>query len=160
VAYGLALVVSSLSLWYARRQWLALRRLREHPDLPFDELQRERRQSWRRLASSGMLVLIAVLLVVAQIWLEDPAQRLAEARDRTDPPPAFTQEERDLARLWLLTWLAILVLLFAVIVLAFFDLWAIRRYGKRQLRKIQDDRQAMIARQLRRLRAERNGHDN
>jgi hypothetical protein len=107
-----------------------------------------------------MLLLIAILLVVAQVWLEDPAQRLADARDRTDPPPAFTQEEKDLARLWLLTWIGILLLLFAVIVLAFFDLWSIRRYGRRQLRKLQDDRQAMIARQLRRLRAERNGHDD
>ena len=40
---------------------------------------------------------------------------------------------------------------------AFYDMMAIHRFGRRHFRKIQDDRRAMIARQVERLRQERNG---
>ena len=154
-AFAIAIAISFLSLFYARRQLLALRRLRETPELPTAELHRERNQSRRRLISSGLMLLIAVLLVIAQLWLESPAQRLADLRDHSDVP--LTDNQKDFVRLYGAVWIAILLLLLAVILLAAFDLWAIRRYGRQQHRKLSDDRRAMVARQLRRLRQERNG---
>jgi hypothetical protein len=155
IAFGLALGVSALSLFYARSQVHALRRLRQTPDLPPDEARRERHQSWRRLVSSALLLLIALLLVVAQLWLEEPARNLARLRDQSDDPP--TDQQRNFIRLYSAVWITILLLLLGVVTLAAFDLWSIRRYGKLQHRKLSDDRRAMIARQLRRLREERNG---
>jgi len=157
IAYSLAFGVSTLSLFYGRHQWQTLRRLRETCDLPADEVRRERRQSWRRLVSSALLLLIALLLVVAQLWLESPAQRLAELRDKTSKSTPLTDEERCFGYVYTGVWISVLLLLFGVVALAAFDLWAIRRYGRIQRRKLNDDRRAMIARQLRRLREERNG---
>jgi hypothetical protein len=153
-AYGIALGVVSLSVVYTRRQVLALRKLRETPDLPEEETRRERRQCWRRLVSSVLLLLIAALIVVAELWLERPAQVLAD-RDKSLFP--LTDDERAFLRLWGAVWIAVLLLLFVVVVLALVDLWAIRRYSRIQHRKLRDDRRAMIARQLQRLRQERNG---
>ena len=131
-----------------------MRRLRENPDLPPDELRREYRQGWRRVASCGLLLLISLLLVIAQIWLEEPAQRLATLRDNSDVP--LTGEQGNFLRLYSAVWIAILFLLLGVIVLAAFDLWSIRSFGRQQHRKLRDERRAMIARQLQRLREERN----
>ncbi len=154
-AFLLALAVSSLSLFYGRRQLQTLQRLRENPDLPPDETGREWRQSWRRLVSSGLMLLIAVLLLVAQLWLEGPADHLARIRDHSDSP--LDDSQKNFLRLYSGVWIAILVLLFGVVMLAAIDLWSIRRYGRLQHRQLRDDRRAMIARQLRRLREEKKG---
>jgi hypothetical protein len=158
IAFGLALGVSALSLFQARRQLQALRRLQQAPDLPAGEVARERHQCWRRLVSSGLLLLIALLLVAAQLWLESPAQRLADLRDNTPPSTPLTDEQRHFGYVYTGVWIAVLLLLLGVVLLAAFDLWSIRRYGKLQHRKLSDDRRAMIARQLQRLREERNGN--
>src|SRR5262249_29647064 len=55
-------------------------------------------------------------------------------------------------------WIAALLVLLGVVGLAFWDLVAIRRYGRRQFQKLQADRRAMIERQAARLRGQRNGH--
>ena len=151
-AFVLAVGVSALLVFYARRQFLTLRRLRTTPEMPLDEMRRELRQSWRRLVSSGLLLLIAALLVVAQIWLEPYVRPLVDR-----PADQHTAEDRNAIWLYAAVWISILVLLFGVVAIAAFDLWAIRRYGKQQHRKLSDDRRAMIARQLRKLREERNG---
>jgi cobalamin synthase len=153
-AFALALGVAILSVFTARRQFQSLQRLRDMPELPLEEMGRERRQSVRRLVSSAFLLLIALLLVVAHLWLEEPAQRLADQRDKTNLPLA--ESEKTFLRIYSWTWIAILLSVLAVLMLAAFDLWSIRRFGRVQHRKLRDDRRAMIARQLRRLREERN----
>ena len=153
-AFGLAFGVAALYLFYAGRQLRSLRRLRETPDAFAEETSRERHQCWRRLAGSILLLLIAVLIAAAQLWLEERAQRLAD-RDKTQFP--LTADEKTFLRFYTSVWITVLVLLFAVIVLAAFDVWAIRRYGRIQHRKIRDARRDMIAHQLQRLREERGG---
>ena len=73
--------------------------------------------------------------------------------------PDFTPEEKDFLHLWGGLWIAILLLLMAIIFLAAWDLWAIRLYSVREHRKIQADRRAMIERQAARMRRQRNGFD-
>ncbi len=155
LAFALAFGVAALSVFYAFRQLQVLRRLREHSDLPTEETRRERRQCWRRLVSSGLLLIMAVLIAAAQLWLESPADRFAKNRDASNLP--LSETEVPFLRLYTGVWIAILLLLLIVIMLAAFDLWAIRRFGRLQHRKLRDDRRAMIARQLQRLRKERNG---
>src|SRR5262249_57549002 len=93
------------------------------------------------------MVLLAVLLVGAMLFLEVPAQRLADRVDEEGPEAAEGPEQKDFIRLYGYYWIGFLLLLLFLVVLAGIDLWAVRRFGLRQLRRLQDDRPAMIARQ-------------
>lgn len=159
--FGSALVAVLLGLAGAFG-WRQVRRLRElrTQTLPEDEMRWERRKAWRRLISAGLLGLMAVLMVGQLVWWEPASQRLIEEREKLaeGDRPDYTPEEKLLVRVWAGTWVALLLLLLGVVVLAGADLWATRRYALRQFRKLQDDRRAMIARQTTRLRQERNGH--
>ena len=60
-------------------------------------------------------------------------------------------------------WLAVavmtvLILLMASLFLAAWDIWAIRRFGRRHLSQIDADRRAMVQEQVTILRSRRNGH--
>ena len=59
--FGVVLVATLLFLavFYGRRQVRLLRRLRAFPDLPEEEAIYERRQAWRRLVCSGLMLLLA-----------------------------------------------------------------------------------------------------
>jgi hypothetical protein len=153
-----ALVV--LSLFYIWRQVQALRRLRSLPDLPPEERLFLRRQAWRRLVNSVLMLVLAALLTTALVYLEEPAQRLAEARDAAQQagnPGELTGKDRDFAHLYGAFWLVFLLVLMVVVLLAALDLWSTRRYGLREHRKLLADRREMIERQVARLREERNG---
>ena len=52
-----------------------------------------------------------------------------------------------------------LLLVFAMILLAAFDFWAIARFGIRHHRQIQEDRRAMLESHAARLRSQRNGRN-
>jgi hypothetical protein len=148
--------------YYFWRQVQALRVLRQSPNLPAEERTYRRNQIGRRLAGCVLMILLAGLLGGVMIYLEGPAQRLADERGAAHAAgqdPELTPEQKNFVRLWGGLWIAILLVLLAVVVLAGFEFWAIRSYGLREHRKIQADRRAMIARQAARLRQERNGHD-
>jgi hypothetical protein len=206
VVSGACLVAAlmSLSLYYGFRQMRALRRLRRL-DLPREEDHYYRSQARRRLVGSALMFVMAWLLTGVMLYLEEPAQQLADQRDaqeagadlltgRThviaqvvaaqglglpsvgtagfpqvivasrvaslDAPavPLLTPDERFFLRIYGGAWIGILLALLALVLLAAVDVWSTRRYGLRAQRKIQDDRRAMIARQVARLRQERNGH--
>lgn len=162
VLFGSVLVVILvlLSLVFGVRQVRELRRLRGLT-LPEEEMRYERRKAWRRLVSSGLTLILAILLG-GQLLLHEPdAGRLAQEREGYDATnaPAFTDEQKLFLRIWGGTWIALLLVLLAVLILAAIDLWATRRYALKQYRKIQADRRAMIQRQTARLRQERNGQD-
>jgi len=163
IVFGAALVVVLLgvSVYYAWRQVLALRRLRRLPDLPVAETHYVRRQAFRRLLSSALMLVMAGLLAIVLIAMEERAQQIADQTDAQrslGQPTVFTQDEMEFLNRWLGVWGSILVLLMVVIFLAAWDLWATRLYGVREMRKIQADRRAMIERQAARLRQQRNGH--
>ena len=54
--------------------------------------------------------------------------------------------------------IVLLLLVLALIGVAGYEIFAIRRYSVQQMRRIQDERRAMIASETARLRRERNGH--
>jgi hypothetical protein len=138
-----------------------LRELRQDPDLPEEESRYERGLALRRLVSCALLLLLALLLVGALVFLEEPAQRLAEevkAQRDQGIDKVFAPEEKLFLRIYGWYWIAFLLILLAVVILAAFDLWAVRFYGRQQLGRIQADRRAMIEEELGRIRQERNGH--
>jgi cytochrome c-type biogenesis protein CcmH/NrfG len=162
--FGAVLVAALLflSIFYTWRQVLALRRLRLTPDLPADEMSYQRRQAWRRLVTCALMFVLAVLLTGALVYLEEPAQRLADARDaaqKAGEPDELSPEDRGFARFYGAFWMIFLLVLMVVVLLAALDLWSTRRYGLREHRKLLADRRAMLERQVAQLRQERNGNN-
>jgi hypothetical protein len=162
IVFGTALVVVLLvlSFTFGWRQIVSLRELRQKPDLPDDEARHERIKAWRRLLSCTLTLVLAILLAVQMIFFEDQAERFAQQRQAlpAEQRDTFTDQEKTFLRVWGGTWIALLLVLLVVVLLALIDLWATRRHGLRAYRKIQADRRAMIERQVIRMRQERNGH--
>lgn len=159
--FGGLLVVALLLVasYYGTRQLRQLRLLRQAVDLPDDDRQYELRTARRRLVSSGLLLLLALLLAGVLLFLEGTAQDLADQREAlhvAGQNPPFDPGQKHFLRWWGGSWIAILLTLLAVVFLAALDLFATRRYGLRQQRKLQAERRAMIERQVSRMRQERN----
>jgi hypothetical protein len=159
----LVVVLVGLSAYFGRLQFLELRKLRQNANvLPDEEIRYERRKAYRRLVSSALMMVLAVLLVVLLTY-ELPAQQIVNEIDEKQKALAvdkvqLTDEQRAFARTWGWTWMSFLVVLMAVIVLAGIDLMSTRLYAIRQFRKLHADRRAMIERQAQRMRQQRNGH--
>jgi ABC-type Fe3+ transport system permease subunit len=157
----LVLVLLVVAVLYGVRQVLTLRRLRGAEEMPSEERDHLHQRAWRRLLMSLLLLLLGGMLTAALVYLEAPAQRLADQREAQEQQGDFSPlspEQRPFARFYLSFWLVFLLILMAVVLLAALDLWSIRRYGLRQHRKLIADRRAMIEREVARLRQERNGH--
>jgi hypothetical protein len=154
LVFGVLIIVVTAGLggYYAWRQWQTLRRLRGDPAMPDDERAFQRNQAWRRLAGAVLLLLIAGVFLGVLVF-EGPAGRLAQGEQRQP-----TEPEKDIARLWIGSVIVLLLLVLALIGIAGYEIFAIRRYSVRQMRRIQDERREMIASETARLRRERNGH--
>jgi len=158
----LVLVLLSVAILYIVRQILALRRLRATEEMALEERAYLYGRARRRLVTSLLLFLLGVMLAGALIYLEAPAQRLAEeqaAKVQEGDTTPLAPEMRKFAQLYGWFWILFMLILMAVVFLAALDYLATRRYGIRQHRKIIDDRRAMIEREVSRLRQERNGHE-
>lgn len=163
IIFGIVLVFVLLfvSVLYIVRQIVALRRLRAAEEMALEERAYLHGRARRRLVTSLMLLVLGVMLAGALIYLEAPAQQLAEKQEvlrQQGEDTQLNEEQRLFARSYLLFWIAFLLILMTVIFLAAVDYWATRRFGIRQRRKLIDDRRAMIEREVSRLRQERNGH--
>jgi hypothetical protein len=157
----LVIVLLGMAVFWAYRQWRTLQRLHGDEGVSAEDRQYSRRQAWRRLVCSGLMVVLAVMLA-AHLTLEEPAQKLVEQgeinRMHGERPPPDAEQQRfiDLYRTY---WIIFLLVLLAIIGLTAADILAIRRFGLSQYRKLQADRRTMIENQLARLRSQRNGHN-
>jgi len=129
----LALLLLGLAGLFA---WRSLAALRPPGTLDAEDRRFHRNQAWRRLACSVLMVVCAGL-IVGWFFLED---QLSQSAD-----------------LSVLYWVAVLLLVLAIIFLATCDFWAIARFGLRHHRQIQADRRAMLESHAARLRSQRNG---
>ena len=157
----LVLVLLFTAILYTVRQILALKRLRAAEEMSLEERAYLRSRAWRRLVMSILLFLLGVMLASALIYLEAPAQQLADeraAKQQQDDSTPLNPEQRGFARFYLGFWIVFLLILMAVVFLSAWDYWATRRYALRQHRKISDDRRAMIEREIARVRQQRNGY--
>jgi hypothetical protein len=158
----------ALAIYYGWRQLRASRHPIEGIEPESPEGLYRRKQIRRRLVSSGLMLIMAAQLAGALVYLEDRAQQQAdradaraEAREQGKAQAPPTAEERSFARLYGAYWLVFLLVLLAVVVLAFADLLSTRRFALKAHRQLQAERREMIARQIARLRQEkqeRNGH--
>ena len=155
IVFGSVLVgvLLLLSVYYGRRQFVALRRLRNET-LPGEESRHERAKAVRRLVACGVQLILGLLLAGILLWLEPETQRIIDGF-KGEADPEYTDAQKQLLRVWGGAWVAVLVLLVIVVGFAAVDLWSTRGHALRQFRKLQADRRAMIARQTGRLREER-----
>ena len=157
----IVVVLISVAVYYGPRQLQALRNLRTDSESDARDRRYLRAQAWRRLINSALMLFLAALLVGSYIvGQERQATEIgAKATNQTEPPGSGpgAEQERFLNR-YSATWILIGLVLFAILALAFADLWAIRNFGLRHYRKIQADRREVIQREVARLRSQRNGH--
>lgn len=157
----LVLVLLFVAVLYLVRQVQALRRLRVTEEMALEERTYLHGRARRRLVTSLLLLVLGGMLLIDLVFLEVPAQRLADQRakvqQQSDSPP-FNEEQRSFARVYGWFFVLFLLVLMIVVFLAGLDYWTTRQYGLRQRRKLLDDRRAMIEREVTRMRQERNGH--
>ncbi len=120
-----------------------------------DEAKHLRRRAWRRMVCGILMALLGVMLAGVLLFLEDPAQKLADE----GPVAASEPDQRGFVKLYGWSWVAILLLMLALVVLAGIDLWAVWRHGLRQMKQLQQDRRDMIAHEAAHLRRRRNEQD-
>jgi hypothetical protein len=157
VMSGLVVVLLLLAGYYALKQIRTLQRTTEYHEMLPDDRSFLRRQAWRRLLGSAFMVLLAAMMSGAYLTdLQARADDLGERhlKQRAEGQP-MSEEDKQFARIWGGYWIAFLLVLGGIVVIAGVDLMATRRYGVRKLRQIQADRRAMLQRQLERYRQER-----
>ena len=162
--FGFVIVCVLLGLagYFTWRQRRVLRGLRAEANLPPEDRRYVRNQALRRLAGSGLMVLLAALLTgwfllglgdrAAELGIENDLLR-AEGKE-----PVLDAQHRHFIRVSTFYVIAILLVLMGTLGIAAFDIWAIHCFGQRHRRQIQADRREMIERQVARLRSQRNGH--
>jgi hypothetical protein len=152
----IVLVLLGLAGYFGRKQVQTLRGLRGRDNDTPEERRYQRNQAWLRLVSCGLMVVLAGLL--AWTYLTGQERHATELGEMRQANVELSAEQRGAARQWFAYWVAMTGVLFLIMALAVVDLLTIRRFGLKQYRKIQDDRRAMIERQLALLRSRRNGH--
>lgn len=165
IIFVVLLVAALLGLagYYGWFQVRTLLRVRATPDLTREDRRYFLNQSFRRLVGCVLMVLFAGLLAGwFLLGIDDLANRLVlegQAAQERGEPIEPTPEQRKVIYLSVTYAFVTLLVLAGLVGTALLDLWAIRGFSKRHQKKIDDDRQAMIARQVARLRSQRNGHN-
>ncbi|MBL8794523.1 MAG: hypothetical protein JNM56_11505 [Planctomycetia bacterium] len=108
-----------------------------------------------------MLVLAGLVAGAYASGMEEKAAELGrdlQAQRARGEAVIVTPEQQQFRKFYGGYWIAVLLVLLGVVVLAGSDIVAIRRHGRRQLRQLDDDRQEMIRQQVAVFRSQRNGH--
>jgi len=159
IVYALVAVLLLLAAVYAVKQIRTLQRTTAYHEMLPDDRAFLRRQAWRRLVGSGLMIVLAALMGGAYVsGLQARADEVGQRRqrERAEGQP-MSDDDRDFGRLYGGYWIGFLLVLGGLVGVAGIDLLATRRYGLRKLQQIQSDRKAMLQRQLERYRQERNG---
>lgn len=145
----LVLILFVVAAWTIRLQ---LRRLHETAlDDQSEEIEHIRRRAGRRLVCGLLMALLGVMLAGALFFLEAPAQELADQ----GPIVAEKPENRPFARLYGWYWASFLLLLMTMVLLAGWDFLVEWRYGRGQMRRLQEERRAMVARETELMRQQK-----
>lgn len=146
----LAVLLVVLGVGAAHRQRRTLRRLREERYLPSDDRAYLRGQVRRRLAVSAVLVVVGGM--IAGYYLSGMDARMDEIGNRERQaaagPKPISEEDKAFARVVIWYWIAVLGLLFVAVCLAVFDFWATRRYWMAQYKRIKQDHDTKLQRDL------------
>lgn len=159
IAFALLLVV--LAIAFAWHNLRALRLLKPKEQMPPEDWRYYRRQSYRRLFGCGLMVLLAALLI--GLFFVD--QELDQFGDRGEQAqaqgvkPDVAETDKDALSFYLLYTFTVIIVVLVLLGVALIDLMAIRRFGMRHRKRIREDREGLLQRQLSLLRRSKNGHD-
>jgi heme A synthase len=152
----------ALALYFGRQQIQTLRRLRDANDIPPDDIHYLRRQARFRIVGCVLLVVLGAQVAGAYVFgLEARVRDLGEQIDsqrRAGVEVQLNEDQQRLRQFYGIYWIAALIVLLVIVFLAAYDIWAIRRYGRRHRQKIDAERRAMLEGQVLRFRSQRNGH--
>ncbi len=148
LALGLAALLLAVAGYYAWRQVGMMQRLRFDSALSPADRGHFGRQVRRRLTGCVLMVVFAGFLV--GWYFVGP-----DLRPVGPVGGEIGEEDRATIRLFTFYWAAALLVLLALLILAALDLWATARYGFRQHRELEQDRQAMLEAEADRLRRRR-----
>jgi hypothetical protein len=158
VGLSLALVLIVLGVGTGHRQYRTAQRLREERFIPSDEHRYLRRQVVRRALVAIVLVIIGGMIGGSYLsGMDARANAIADRKKLVipaddpgrpaDPNPA-DEADRQFVRLFGVYWIGVLVLVFIVACLAVLDFWATRRYWMAQYRRIKEDHETKLRRDL------------
>src|SRR6266851_2321076 len=165
LAVAIVVVLFGLAGYFGWQQWRAIQRLRQAKNLHPED------RRYHRLHAGRVFICCVLMIMVAGMvggWyvlgLEGSLGELGHpAVDQPANPDHLDFAQKRSLTFFTLYWILAILLLVAMVYVAFMDLWAIRRFGLRHMRQIQADRRAMLERQIELLRAERtesNGHQD
>jgi len=162
IVFGVALVLCLVVLAVVAA-WRQFRLLREVASDQSEEGRYLRGRARRRVVCSVLMFLLAALLGGALLFLEERAQRLADEIDEAERLAAEVGADVDVlndpvnkrfAKVYGYYYLGLLLVLFALISVAGWDYWVVRRHGLEQFRRLQEERRAAIDHHRARLRSE------
>jgi len=165
--FWLVLIVSVLiiiSLVYLWRQVQTLRWLRTQSQLPPEDRRYYLYRSIRRIGGCLLLLALAAMLIGLHSLniLDRLDQLVAQGEQAREAGIQLNEEQKEFVRFCYNYVATMALIIFVLLGVALVDTMATRRYGMRQRKKLREDRQAMLARQLPLLRQERedrgNGH--
>ena len=134
------------------------RRLAARSHVPSDELAYFQARYRRRMITGILIVLIGALLAGAYATGLEPsidALQNGEPAGEGAEPKEMTPEQKNLVRMWAGYWIGVILVVFAVLGLAFADAWATRHYALLQYRVMRDDHDRKLRRDLAVYKAQR-----
>ena len=147
------LLSAGLLLFGLTTSWFQIRgrrRLKERTVVPSDEAAYYGQRYRRRLINGVLISTIGLLIGGAYLTgLERQADILGEHNpDAAQDKPKMTDDQKMFVRLWAIYWAVVMVLVFVVLVLAFRDAWATRRYAMGQFAHIKEEHEQKLRRDL------------
>ena len=145
MAMGILIVILMIAVaaYFTWRQGLTLQVLRLDSKLSRAHRRYLVKQYWRRLFGSLVLVVLAVMLFGSLFLdyepLRKPVDELAQAEQEAD---------KQATRFLIIYWMALLLLVMAVLALAVFDLWATVRHGVQQQKQLFQEHQELLEAEL------------
>jgi len=143
VGIVIAAVLLAIAVFFIVRQRQTLRTVRADAAMPEDQRQYLLRQCQRRTFGSVLLILLAGMLVGSLFFDYEPI------RKPIDEVPVVEQEAaKQAVRLVGVYWMAFLLMLMALMVLAVADFWATARFSVQQQRQLFQQHRDMLEAEL------------
>ncbi len=150
------LLAGGLILFGLTTSWFQIRgrrRLKARLLVPSDEAAYFGKRYRRRLINGVLISTIGVMIGGA--WLtglekraDDLGEPKAGAAENPGEKPEMTDDQKMFVRLWAFYWVVVMVLVFVVLLLAFRDAWATRRYAMGQFAHIRAEHEEKLRRDL------------
>lgn len=150
LAAGLILVGALTAL----RQQRALGAIADEPFLPDEDRRYRRGQARRRMATSGLLVVIGGMIAGYYLSGMDARMDAIPERNKIGAPPQEgapdprAEADKQFTKLVGFYWIGVLGLVFVAVCLAVFDFWATRKYWMARYKELKADHDAKLQRDL------------